>query len=418
MSSWSEERRHNLAAEAEQRRLDEDARDDRRRRAQEAADKRTREARRLDAEEKRTARAQRRRERMQRRQARAVKREKTLTPGNVYRRGTLLLVALSAAASLPAQILHFVQISWMLFPIGPAVEGAAWVMAAGVAYADERKLPGWVRWTLRVLSMSAAGFAANINYQYGMSLTSEGLTASQAQAAGIGLAAVTLGGPLFFEVRQWVLTLSASTASPKQQAEDKARARHLKDRAKTFKDVTARQQVLLLAAPFGELSKEEAFDRAWLDVNGAPRGITAEVIADRLDAEADVAAVLASGEHAEEKLAVELLLADIFGPDRGDGGPSGTSGGKPKGGPRGGAPKGRTALGGKGKRPVRGTSATEAERPLDDADVEKVRKLAAALGGTERLSARNVREAVGCRTDYAVRLRDTVRAETQGEETP
>jgi hypothetical protein len=43
--------------------------------------------------------------------------------------------------------------------------------------------------------------------------------------------------------------------------------------------------------------------------------------------------------------------------------------------------------------------------------LEAVRKLAAALGGTDRLSARNVRETVGCRNDYAIRLRDAVRAE-------
>lgn len=307
-------------------------------------------------------------------------------------------------------------ISWMLFPIGPAVEGAAWVMAAGVAYADERKLPAWVRWALRLLSMSAAGFAANINYQYGTGLVEHGLTASEAQAAGIGLAAVTLGGPLFFEVRQWVLTLSASTATPKQQAEDKARRKHRRDREKAFKDVAKRQCELLLAAPFGTLSEEDAFDQAWLDIKGAPRGITADVIADRLDAEQDVAAVLAVTEHAEEKLAVELLLADIFGPDRGDGGPSGTPGGKPSGGPRGGAPKGRTALGGKGKRPVSSTAASEAEKPLAEADLETVRKLAGALGGTGRLSARNVREAVGCRNQYALRLRDAVRAENTTEE--
>ncbi|MFJ1647981.1 hypothetical protein [Streptomyces sp. NPDC088258] len=415
MSSWSEERRLNLAAEAEQRRKTDDAREERRIRTQEAADKRRRDERIRDRDEKRTEKAQKRREGAQRRQARAAKREKTLTPGNVYRRGTLLLVALSAAASLPAQILHFMAISWMLFPIGPAVEGAAWVMAAGVAYADERKLAAWVRWVLRVLSMSAAGFAANINYQYGQSLAGSGLTASEAQAAGIGLAAVTLGGPLFFEVRQWVLTLSASTATPKQQAEDKARRRHRKDREKAFKDVAKRQRELLLAAPFGTLSPEEAFDRAWLDVKGAPRGITADVIADRIDAERDVAAVLAVTEYAEEKLAVELLLADIFGPDRGDGGPSGATGGKPSGGPRGGAPEGRTALGGKGKRRVSSKAASEAGRPLAEADLEAVRKLAGALGGTHRLSARNVREAVGCRNQYALRLRDAVRAENHEE---
>ncbi|MFE9064904.1 hypothetical protein [Streptomyces violaceusniger] len=415
MSSWSEERRRNLAAEAEQRRKNEDAAAERRRKERAAEDKRRRDERRADKDEKRADAAQRRREKAQRRQARAAKREKTLTPGNVYKRGTLLLVALSALASLPAQVLHFVAIHWMLFPIGPAVEGAAWVMAAGVAFADERKLSPWVRWLLRILSLSAAGFAANINYQYGLSLTEHGVSPSNAAVAGLGLAAVTLGGPLFFEVRQWVLTLSASTADPKKQAELKARAKHQKGRAKKFERVADRQQELLLAAPFGTLKSEDAWARAWWDIEGAPLGVTANVIADRLDAEADVSAVLDEAERTPERLAVELLLADIFGPDSGDGGSSGTSTGSPNGGPLGGTPEGRTALGGKGKRPVRSTAHTEASKPLDEADLEAVRKLAAALGGTHRLSARNVRETVGCRNEYALRLRDAVRAEKSEE---
>ncbi|WP_458089438.1 hypothetical protein [Streptomyces malaysiensis] len=415
MSSWSEERRRNLAAEAEQRRKNEDAAAERRRKERAAEDKRRRDERQADKDEKRADKAQRRREKAQRRQARAAKREKTLTPGNVYKRGTLLLVALSALASLPAQILHFVAIHWMLFPIGPAVEGAAWVMAAGTAYADERKLAPWVRWLLRALSLSAAGFAANINYQYGISLTEHGVSPSNAAVAGLGLAAVTMGGPLFFEVRQWVLTLSASTADPKKQAELKARAKHEKERAKTFKSVTKRQREILLAAAYGSITPEDAFARAWWDEHGAPIGVTANVIADRLDAEADVSAVLTEAERTPERIAVELLLADIFGPEGDDGGSSGTSTATPSGGPRGGTPKSRTALGGKGKRPVRSTAHTEASKPLAEADLEAVRKLAAALGGTHRLSARNVRETVGCRNEYALRLRDAVRAEKPEE---
>jgi hypothetical protein len=50
-------------------------------------------------------------------------------------------------------------------------------------------------------------------------------------------------------------------------------------------------------------------------------------------------------------------------------------------------------------------------KPLEASDLEAVRKLASALGGVHRLSARNVREAVGCRNEYALRLRDAVRAE-------
>ncbi|MFI9244171.1 hypothetical protein ACIGXF_16635 [Streptomyces sp. NPDC053086] len=400
MSSWFEERRADKAADAEQQRLTEEHRAELRRAE-----------RRKDREEEREIKAQKRRDRAQRRQARAARREKTLTPGNVYRKGTLGLVGLSALASLPAQVLHFVAIHWMLFPIGPAVEGAAWVMAAGVAYADERKLPVWVRWLLRALSLAAAGFAANINYKYGLSLTGHGVSESDARVAGLGLAAVTLGGPLFFEVRQWVLTLTAAATDPKKRAEEKARAKHEKGRRRKFEAVADRQKQLLLAAPFGSLKPEDAWARAWWDIEGAPLGVTASVIADRLDAEADVSAVLAHAEQSPERVAVELLLADLFGPNGGDGGGSGTSTGRPGDGPRGGTPKARESLGGKGKGPVASTADSEPQKPLAEADLEAVRKLAAALGGTDRLSARNVRETVGCRNDYAIRLRDAVRAE-------
>ncbi|MFF9175961.1 hypothetical protein [Streptomyces sp. NPDC014793] len=402
MSSWRDERRVDRREERAEQRRDEEHRA-----------KLARDERRMDREEQREIAAQKRRDRAQRRAARVARREKALTPGNVYRKGTLGLVTLSALASLPAQIIHFVSIYWMLFPIGPAVEGAAWVMAAGVAYADERKLPVWVRWLLRILSLAAAGFAANINYQYGLSLIEHGISEASAHVAGLGLAAVTLGGPLFFEVRQWVLTLSAAVTDPKKRAEEKARAKHEKERRRTFKAVADRQKQLLLAAPFGTLKPEDAWARAWWDIEGAPLGMTASLIADRLDAEADVSAVLVRAEQSPERIAVELLLADLFGPNGGDGGGSGTAIGRPGDGPRGGTPKTRTALGGKGKGPVSSTADTEPPKPLAEADLEAVRKLAAALGGTDRLSARNVRETVGCRNDYAIRLRDAVRAETK-----
>lgn len=400
MSSWSEERRRDLAAA-----------DDRRRKNEEAFDKRRREQRRLDREEKRADKARKRLDRQRRRQARASRREKALTPGNIYGKGTLLLVGASAMASLPAQIMHFTGISHWLLSVPFALEGAAWVMAAGVAYADERALPGWVRWLLRALTMAAAGYAAMINHDYGTHL--RGLTPDQATTAGLGLAAVTLGGPLLFEIRQWVLTLAADGRSRKQRAEDKARAKHARKRRRRFPDVADRADALMLAASYGALTAEAAFDEAWLQLKGAPRGVTADWYADRLDAEAEVDAVLAYGDHTRERLAVDALLADVFPPEGGDGGPSGTGAGRPKKGPHGSAPEGRTALGGKGKRPVRSTSVSDADRPLLEADLEAVRALAKALGGSDRLSARNVRETVGCRTQYAMRLRDAVRSEQE-----
>ena len=236
MSSWFEER-------AQQRREDR-AFESRLRREE------RREARKDEREEK----TQKRRDRAQRRAARVARREKALTPGNVYRKGTLALVAASALASLPAQVAHFVRVSLMLLPLPFALEGAAWVMAAGVAYADERKLPAWVRWLLRALSMGAAGYAAHINYTYG---------AETNASVAWGLAGVTVMGPLVFEIRQWVSTLSAATVDPKKRAEAKARAKHEKQRRRDHKPVVKLARKLVSAAPYGSLSFEEAFAAAW-----------------------------------------------------------------------------------------------------------------------------------------------------------
>ncbi|MEE6264902.1 hypothetical protein V2E29_04475 [Streptomyces diastatochromogenes] len=413
MSTWREERRADNRANAEEAR-----------RNAEFEAKLQREERKARREEKRTEAIQRRRDQAQRRQARAAKREKTLTPGNVYRRGTLILVGLSALASLPAQILHYVAISWMLAPIGPAVEGGAWVMAAGVAYADERKLPMWVRWLLRGLSLGAAGFAANINYDYGVHIP--GLTPAQASVAGIGLAAVTLGGPLFFEVRQWVITLSEKICDPKRRAEEKAKAKHERRRRREFKAVAKRARHLILAAPYGTLTEQEAFDRAWYDIEGAPIAVTESVISSRIAAEQRVAKALAAAERTPEQIAVELLLADLFGTPGADGGPTGGTRDKgPQGGPRGTgggskltppgtSPEGPTALLGKRKQAPRPTPKTEPERPLDEADLQKVRDLAKALGSASNLSHSAVKKAVGGgRNEYLARLRRAVQEEAR-----
>jgi len=243
MSNWYEERRADKVAEAEQRRLDE------RHRAELA-----REERRAAREEKRAEKAQQRRERAQRKAARAARREKALTPANVYRKGTLALVAASAAAALPAQIAYFVDKSLMLLPVPFALTGAAWVMAAGVAYADEKKLPAWVRWLLRAFCVAAAAFEARINYIHG---------AEESALVGWGLAAVSMLGPLFFEVRQWVMTLSAATGDPRKRAEEKKRAKHERKRRRQHRAAVKLADRLVSAAPYGTLSYEEAFATAW-----------------------------------------------------------------------------------------------------------------------------------------------------------
>lgn len=253
MSVYAEERRADRAADAEQRRIDQAAADARRVEREKAADERAARLNQQRQDERAQAREVRARARAERRAARG----EALTAGNVYRKGTLALVTASALGSLPAQVLHFVGISPMLLPLPLAIEGAAWVMAAGVAYADERHLPAWVRWFLRLLVLAAAGFAASINYTYGTHLP--GLSDTDGQAAGIGLAAVTLLGPVLFEIRQWVTTLSADINSP----EERARRRHERKRRRQHRSIAQLADRFVSAAPFGQLDFEEAFAHAW-----------------------------------------------------------------------------------------------------------------------------------------------------------
>ena len=299
MSSWFEERR------ADRR---EDAEEQRKTRAFEA--KLRRDERRKDRDEARQDKAQTRRDKALRKQARAAKREKNLTPGNVYRKGTLLLVALSALAAIPAQVAFFVKKSLMLLPVPFALEGAAWVMAAGVAYADERKLPAWVRWLLRAFCMSAAGFAARINYLHG---------SEQGALVGWGLAAVTMLGPLYFEVRQWVLTLSAAITNPKQRQEEKARRKHDRKRRRQHRRVAKVADRLVSAAPYGTLKPEDAWARAWVIVHGSSESwMTPQLHADAVKSAAALAAaqqpVELDGKEIRARISARLNASDYILP--------------------------------------------------------------------------------------------------------
>lgn len=310
MSTYQEERRKDRAAEAEQRRTDAAAAEDRRAARQRDADER-------QARLAKQARADKHADRKARQQARAERkaaRQAALTPGKVYRTGTLVLVIASALGSLPAQVLHFVGISPMLLPLPLAIEGAAWTMAAGVAHADERRLPGWVRWLLRGLVVLAAGFAASINYQYGRTLSPD---PAASQTAALGLAAVSLLGPLLFEVRQWVATLTEKTGTEQDKArrqEEKARREHLARRRGHHKDVAQEADRLLSAMPYGSITEEEAFAAAWRIHRGAEPGMSAELYAVATNSRVQLGAAFELGEHVRPELLRAGLLASALDP--------------------------------------------------------------------------------------------------------
>ncbi|MFF4249487.1 hypothetical protein ACFYY2_34235 [Streptomyces sp. NPDC001822] len=250
---------------------------------------------------------------------RKAARRQALTPGNVYRTGTLALVTASALGSMPAQIIHFADMSPMLLPLPFAIEGAAWVMAAGVAYADERGLPGWVRWMLRGFVLAAALFAASINYGYGRNL--HGLTDADATTAGIGLAAVSLLGPLLFEVRQWVGTLSAKTGTAEEKKrrreeakKEKERQEHLARRRKHHKEIAEEADHLLSALPLGSITEEEAFGAAWQIKKGTQQGLSAEIFAQVTDARVQLGAAFELAEHVRPELVRAGMLANLYNP--------------------------------------------------------------------------------------------------------
>ncbi|MEU1307560.1 hypothetical protein ABZ419_01450 [Streptomyces cinnamoneus] len=269
-----------VAEYREQRRLDAAAAEERRAGRERSADERAARLR----EQARADRARDREARQERRGERVARRAAALSQEQVYRRGTLALVIASGLASLPAQVLHFVGISPMLLPLPLALEGTAWVVAAGVAYADSRHLAVRVRWLLRSLVVAAAGFAASINYTYGTHLP--GLSAADAQTAGWGLAAVTLFGPGLFEIRQWVCTLVA-VADDDDQRE---RGRHSRARRRHHRKVAQIADRLLSAAPFGSLTTEQAWARAWqIHTGAADIGMTPDLYRKATRSAADLA---------------------------------------------------------------------------------------------------------------------------------
>ncbi|MFF4746810.1 hypothetical protein [Streptomyces sp. NPDC001268] len=388
MSSWREQRRLDTAADRAEARRDADAALDRRLKEREAARKRQR-------EDSAARDADKRRKKRERKAAWKQRADWVATNTDLA-----AALAVMVAGMIPAFYFQLDALMGAGVFAGLAgllafmLEAGAWAATAGEVKALKA---GRTVLPYRIAVWTFTTAAASINFAHGW---------QTAWWLGLVLAASSVVPVALFHM----VMAGRHKAKPKT-ADAKARRKHHKGRKRKFKDVATRQKEILLAAPFGTITPEAAWAQAWWDKKGAPLTVTADVIADRLDAEADVSYVLDRAERTPERLAVEHLLADIFGYGGGDGGPSGTSTGAPEGGPRGGAPKARTALGGKGKRPVSGSADEAPVKPLEEGDLKAVRKLAEALGGVDRLSARNVREAIGCRNEYALRLRDAVRSE-------
>jgi hypothetical protein len=364
----------------------------------------------------------------------AKRREQRDEDGTTFKLLVNVALVLGLLAALPAQISYFLGLhrkgdkdpglAWTLAPIPFFLELLAWVGVMGTRWAHRKGLPRWPFWLLTATLASIAGW---INFAHGVT--------EYGPVAGYALAATSIIGPLLAEVRQYLESKAAEDGRDlKQRARDRRAAREAakaerkrkkiekaedKIREDLFKEEFKEFRRIMAAHPTGAITREAAWVQAWETKHALPLSLTAESLASKEAAREAVETVMQEHGRSPESVAVDLWLADVFGPNRGDEGPTGTPAGDRSGGPTGGGSRARpekdskapTTLGGKGKQPSRGTPDPDAERPLEEADLIKVRNLAEALGGPDRLSARNVREAVGCRTKYAIRLRDAVRAE-------
>jgi hypothetical protein len=220
---------------------------------------------------------------------------------------------------------------------------------------------------------------------------------------------ISLAGTGYWEMRS-IGRHGTSRRTKAERAEDKARAKHEKDRRKKYKDVAARATEIVLAKPYGKVTADDAWAEAWKDIKGATLGQSAEVYATR--AAAHRAVTKARAEAEEAALTAELnefLDSLLSGGSNGDDDP-GASPAKP--GPKS-PPESPAALGRLGKQASDKPRYKDATEPLSPADIEKARGLL-NLVGKDRFSAPEIAKLLGRSHVYARRIRNAVTGKKEG----
>lgn len=369
----------------------------------------------------------------------AKRREKRDEDGATFKFLVNIVMTLGLLAALPAQISYFLGLhrkddkdpglAWTLAPVPFFLELLAWVGVMGTRWAHRKGLPRWPFWLLTATLASVAGY---INLAHG--------TTEYGLVAGIALAATSVIGPLLAEVRQFLESKAAEDgrnlaqrARDRRSAREEAKAQREREqiekaederRKKLFKDEFAEFERIIAAHPTGSIGRAAAWAQAWDTMHLLPLSVTAESLASREIARESIEEVMAEYGRTRESVAVDLWLAKVFPTDRGDDGPAGAATGGPPGGPMGGGSRARrasdseapTPLGRKGKQASGRATRKTPEKSLDPDHIEQVRKLAEALGDTDRLSARKVREVIGGGSnEYAVRLRNAVKNKPESD---
>lgn len=374
-------------------------------------------------------------------QGKAKEREQAADNGTRFKLVTNIVLTLGLLAALPAQLSYFLKLhrkgdasgdmAWLMAPVPFFLELLAWVGVLGTQWAHRKGLPRWPFW---ILTAGLASIAGYINLTHGAT--------EYGTVAGVALAATSMIGPVLAEVRQVLESKAAvDNRSREQRAKEKEAAkkeaaeareetkRHkLEDERRRAKwgEVFAEYERIVAAHPIGAITRNEAWKAAWDNLHMLPVGVTVGTLAAREVAREAIDRLMADSDRTRESVAVDLFLSDVFDPSPGDGGTAGGARDKgPQSGPQGTGGSSKltppaattespTALLGKRKQPPRPSPQTEPERPLDEADVQKVRELAKALGSASNLSHSAVKKAVGGgRNDYLARLRRHVQNEAK-----
>ncbi|MFG3050185.1 hypothetical protein ACGFZP_04395 [Kitasatospora sp. NPDC048239] len=401
LSEYRAERRADRRDEREQDRLD-----------AEAARLR-READRLDAEQARSRARAARAERLGRLVAWV-----TTNPARAFVRLVQACSIVPAVVSQVAALDHADVALLLAVLLSAMLEGGAWALVAMGAQAEGERSTR----TYRLGAWAAGLVAAGINLAHGWQQYPD------ARWVAAVLALSSIGAV-------WLTDLQTHggrgpTTAEKKQAKEKAE--HARRRAEHHPKVRAVADRLLSAAAYGALSADEAWRIAWEYVHGVTTpGLTAELLAQRLNARARVAEVSTLPAPADlwpgmpDDPFPALTLPLPSGPSDGvylDTVPEGLGSASPitaealealygngsnVSAPNSGEPVNKPSADGGGS-----ASGTAGDRTLDPADLARVRVLAANLAANgEELSSRKVRALLGCRTGYAVRLCAAVRAE-------
>lgn len=389
MSTWSEERRKNQAAEAAERRKDKDADLDRRLKAEAAQRKQQQDARAAREAEKR-------RKKRERKAARKARIDWVANNTDLAAAMTVMACGMIPAFYFQLDALTDAGVfAGLAALLAFMLEAGAWAGTAGEVKALKA---GRAVWPYKVAVWSFTATAASVNFAHGL---------ETAWWLGAILAASSIVPVALFHMV--MAGRHKAKPKPKPDPERKKRERHQRNRRKHHPRVADVADRLVSAAPFGTLAWEEAFAAAWSIVHGTTKpGMTPELHVIAARSQARIAAAVEPPK--KEKEGIRAAILERLNDPLPDGSPVLESGGATT--PVSKRPKGRTTRFPSGEEGVRNLADEKAKEAALAERLPETHELAdeLALRGRE-LSARQISKKLHIRLADAKTLRDWALAE-------